>query len=47
METRKLEEFTGKAKEFDAILYVGGFGRKFTTLNSRIHFPISGMWKGY
>lgn len=27
-ETAKLESFVGRAKEFVAILYVGGFGRK-------------------
>jgi hypothetical protein len=27
-ETEKLESFLGRAKEFTAILYVGGFGRK-------------------
>jgi hypothetical protein len=29
MNTEKLESFLGKAKEFDTIFYVGGFGRKF------------------
>jgi hypothetical protein len=29
--TEKLEAFLGRAKEFDAILYVGGFGRMDTT----------------
>ena len=28
-ETEKLDSFLGRAKEFDAIFYVGGFGRKF------------------
>jgi len=28
-ETEKLESFLGRAKEFDSIFYVGGFGRKF------------------
>jgi putative intracellular protease/amidase len=27
--TEKLESFLGRAKEFTAILYVGGFGREF------------------
>jgi hypothetical protein len=26
--TKKLKTFLGKAKDFDAILYVGGFGRR-------------------
>lgn len=29
-ETEKLESFLGRAKEFTAILYVGGFGRRFS-----------------
>ena len=29
MNTEKLEEFTGRAKEFDSIFVVGGFGRRF------------------
>lgn len=28
LETEKLSSFTGRAEEFAAILYVGGFGRK-------------------
>lgn len=31
-ETKKLSDFTGKAKEFTAIFYVGGFGRKISSL---------------
>jgi hypothetical protein len=27
--TKKLENYLGKAAEFDLILYIGGFGRKF------------------
>ena len=27
--TQKLDEFVGKAKEFDAVFYVGGHGRKY------------------
>lgn len=30
MKTKKLDSFLGKADEFDAILYIGGFGRKHT-----------------
>jgi putative intracellular protease/amidase len=29
LETQKLESFLGRAKDFTAILYVGGFGRRF------------------
>ena len=29
LEPEPLESFLGKAKEFTAILYVGGFGREF------------------
>jgi hypothetical protein len=28
--TEKLDKFFGKAKDFDAIFYVGGFGRMFS-----------------
>jgi putative intracellular protease/amidase len=35
METEKLESFLGRAKEFTAIFYVGGFGRKLTHPSSR------------
>lgn len=28
--TKKLKTFLGKAKDFDAILYVGGFGRRIS-----------------
>jgi hypothetical protein len=30
LETRKLSEFTSRAKEFAAIFYIGGFGREFS-----------------
>lgn len=39
METQKLETFLGKAKGFTAILYVGGFGRKFAVHDSNVHRP--------
>ena len=29
--TQKLETFVGRAKDFDAIFYVGGLGRKYTS----------------
>jgi hypothetical protein len=29
-ETEKLDTFLGRAKEFIAIFYIGGFGRKFS-----------------
>lgn len=32
LETRKLEDFLGRAKEFDAIFVVGGFGREYFLL---------------
>jgi hypothetical protein len=38
METKKLEDFLGKAKEFSAIFYVGGFGRK-SPLSSSFSMP--------
>ena len=31
--TVKLEEFVGKADQFEAIFYVGGYGRKFPPPN--------------
>lgn len=37
-ETEKLESFLGRAKEFDSIFYVGGFGRKYLVLST--HFNI-------
>lgn len=30
--TEKLSSFVGRAKEFDAIFYVGGHGREFTSI---------------
>jgi len=34
METEKLESFLGRAKEFTAILYVGGFGPMFDLVDN-------------
>jgi hypothetical protein len=31
--TEKLDNFLGKAKEFDIIFYVGGFGRMFSAIS--------------
>jgi hypothetical protein len=36
METEKLDTFLGRATEFAAILYVGGFGRKFCLIISSV-----------
>ncbi|KAF8859726.1 putative parkinson disease 7 domain-containing protein 1 [Acephala macrosclerotiorum] len=35
-ETAKLEDFTGKAGDFDAILYVGGFGPMFDLVDNKV-----------
>jgi len=35
--TEELEDFLGKAADCDAILYIGGFGRKFYILNYPAH----------
>lgn len=40
METEKLESFLGRAKEFTAILYVGGFGRKILQVDF-LHWDIA------
>jgi putative intracellular protease/amidase len=39
LETEKLENFLGKAKEFTAILYVGGFGRE-SSLPFKFEIPL-------
>jgi len=36
METQKLESFVGRAKEFAAILYVGGFGPMFDLVDNDV-----------
>jgi len=38
--TKKLKTFLGKAKDFDAILYVGGFGPMFDLVDSEISIQL-------
>jgi hypothetical protein len=41
IETKKLEDFLGKATEFSAIFYVGGFGRMLSLSFN----PILRIWE--